>query len=277
MGSTQPPLEFLLKLSQNCLEGFELSRLNRISNLRKEFREVLDEWIGFEIEARFARWILEYRHVGDSLPDRTVLPGFPPPELAARSVTHVSEQFLLPGGDELPAEFPFASVIELGDGVELRLRLPLRHLPVSRDAAAALRSLEHFALCEARSIGDRPIDLLDCDAPDSSLSRPFFSYSRREPVHDLSSVSSRMSYVLAGTTQAAHYVVRYASTFVTSDRSAPVEPTAPSELTVLSHSRPRASGSSSEYSFALRRTHSNPCRPSPFQLSLRRAAILLRN
>jgi hypothetical protein len=216
MGSTQPPLEFLLKLSQNCLEGFELSRLNRISNLRKEFREVLEEWIELEIEARFARWILEYRHVGDSFPDRTVLPAFPPPELGAGSVTHVSEQFLLPGGDELPAEFPFASVIELGDGVELQLRLPLRHLPVSQDAAAALRSLEHFALCKARSIGDQPIDLLDCDASDPSLSFPSFSYSRREPVRELRRVSSRMSYVLAGTPQAVHYVVQYASTFVTS-------------------------------------------------------------
>ena len=55
MGSTHPPLESLLKLSQNCLEGFELSRLNRISNLRKEFHDVLVEWIEFEIEARFAR------------------------------------------------------------------------------------------------------------------------------------------------------------------------------------------------------------------------------
>jgi hypothetical protein len=60
-----------------------------------------------------------------------VLPAFPPPELAARSVTQVSEQFLLPGGDELPADSPFASVSELGDGTELHLRLPLRHSPVS--------------------------------------------------------------------------------------------------------------------------------------------------
>ena len=216
MGSTQPPLEFLLKLSQNCLEGFELSRLNRISNLRKEFREVLEEWSELEIEARFACWILEDRHVGDSFPDRTVLPALPPPELAARSVTHVSEQFLLPGGDELPAEYPFASVIELGDGAELQLRLPLQHSPVSQDAAAALRSLEHLALCKAWSIDDQPIDLLDCDAPDSFLSCPFLSHPRREPVRELRSVSSRMSYVLAGTTQAVHYVVQYASTFVTS-------------------------------------------------------------
>ena len=31
MGSTHPPLESLLRFSQNCLEGFELSRLNRIA------------------------------------------------------------------------------------------------------------------------------------------------------------------------------------------------------------------------------------------------------
>lgn len=48
MGSTHPPLESLLRFSQNCLEGFELSRLNRIANLRKEFQEILAEWIEFK-------------------------------------------------------------------------------------------------------------------------------------------------------------------------------------------------------------------------------------
>jgi hypothetical protein len=145
MGSTHPPLESLLKLSHNCLEGFELSSLNRISNLRKEFREVLDEWIEAEIEARFARWALDYRRVRDFSANQTAHLAFVPPRLSFRDLTLTSEQFLLPGGDELPIEFPFASMVQFGDSVDCELRLSLRHSPVSQNAAAALRSLEHFA------------------------------------------------------------------------------------------------------------------------------------
>jgi hypothetical protein len=160
------------------------------------------------------------------------------------------------------------------------LGLPLRCLPVSQDAAAALRSLEHLARLEARSIGDQSIDQLNCDAPDSSL--PFLPYTPREPVHELRSISTRMSYVFAGTKRAVHHIVRYSSTLVTSDRPTSLEPIALSEVNVSPHSRPVASRLSSEFVFALRRTQSDPCRPSPFQLStrqlsLRRTAVLLRN
>jgi hypothetical protein len=284
MGSTHPPLESLRKLSQNCLEGFELSRLNRISNLRKEFREVLDEWTEFEIEARFARWLLEYRRLRDfgSPPIQTVVPAFAPPEIALRGVAQVSDQFLLPSGNELPPEFPFASMVELGASVALELRLPFRHLPVSLDASAALRSLEHSARCQARAIGDQPIDLLDCDAPDSSSSCLFLTFPRSEPAHQLRNVSSQMSYVLTTTNQSAHSIVRYASTFVTSDHSTPLKPIAPSGLTVLPLPRPRSSRLANGYLFPLRCSQSDLCQLSSFrislrQFSLRRAAILLWN
>jgi hypothetical protein len=284
MGSTRPPLESLLKLSQNCLEGFELSRLNRISNLRKEFHEVLDEWIEFEIEARFARWVLEYRRVRDfgSPPNQTMVPGFAPPEIALRGVAHVSDQFLLPSGNELPPEFPFVSMVELGASVALELRLPFRHLPVSLDASAALRSLVHFARCKARAIGDQPIDLLDCDALDSSSSCLFLAFPHSEPAHELRNVWSQMSYVLATANQSAHCIVRYASTFVTSDHSTPLKPIAPSGLTVLPPPRPRSSRLANAYSFPLRCGQSDLCQLSPFRISPRhfslgRAAILLRN
>jgi hypothetical protein len=252
MDSTHPPLESLLKLSQNSLEGFELSRLNRISNLRNEFHDVLDEWIEFEIEARFARWLIEYRHLRDfdSPPIQTMVPAFAPPDLALRGVARVSDQFLLPSGNELPPEFPFASMVELGASVALELRLPFRHLPVSLDASAALRSLEHFVRCKARAIGDQPFDLLDCDAPDASSSCLFLAFPHGEPAHELRNVSSQMSYVLAATNQSAHSIVRYASTFVTSDHSTPLKPIAPSGLTVLPPPRPRSSRLANGYPFS---------------------------
>jgi hypothetical protein len=284
MGSTHPPLESLLKLSQNCLEGFELSRLNRISNLRKEFREVLDEWIEFEIEARFARWVLEFRHLREfgSLPNQIAVLAFAPPELALRGVTHVAEQFLLPSGNELPPEFPFASMVELGESVAFELRLPFPHSPVSLDASPALRSLEHSARCQARAIGDSPTDLPDCDPPDSSSFCPFLSFPNHEPDHELRIVSSQMSYVLASTHQSAHCIVRYASTFVPSDRSTRVQPYALSKLTSVLPPRTRSSHLANGYAFALRCSQSDLCQLSPFRLSLRefslrRAAILLRN
>jgi hypothetical protein len=284
MGSTHPPLESLLKLSQNCLEGFELSRLNRISNLRKEFHEVLDEWIELEIEARFARWALEFRRPRDfgPLPDQTAAPAFAPPELVLRSVAYVSDEFLLPSGNELPPEFPFASVVELGDSVALELRWRFRDVPVSQDASAALRSLEDFANCEARSIGDQPVALPNCDVLDSSSSCLFLSSPHREPACDLRNISARMTYVLAGANQSAHCVIRYASTFATNDRSAPVEPAALPQLPFVHRPRPRSSHSADGYAIALPGNQSDLRLLSSFrlsltQLSLRRAAILRRN
>jgi hypothetical protein len=55
------PLEYLVTSSEDALETFELSRLNRSANLRKELRDVVEEWIEAEIQSRLARWILECR------------------------------------------------------------------------------------------------------------------------------------------------------------------------------------------------------------------------
>jgi hypothetical protein len=66
MGSDQLPLEYLVTSSQTALEGFELSRLSQCANLRKELRQITDQWIEVEIEARMARWILECRRAQDS-------------------------------------------------------------------------------------------------------------------------------------------------------------------------------------------------------------------
>jgi hypothetical protein len=61
MRAPQPPLEYLVTASQTSLEAFELAQLNRSANLRKELRDILDEWLQTEVDARVSRWILDCR------------------------------------------------------------------------------------------------------------------------------------------------------------------------------------------------------------------------
>jgi len=60
MSDTQP-LAYLITSSRVSLESYELSRLNRASNLRKEMLQALDRWIDAEAEARMARSILDWK------------------------------------------------------------------------------------------------------------------------------------------------------------------------------------------------------------------------
>ncbi len=68
MSESKPPLKYLADCSEASLESFELSRLNQIANLRKELREVLDEWVEAEVQVRLARRILEDRRARDATP-----------------------------------------------------------------------------------------------------------------------------------------------------------------------------------------------------------------
>jgi hypothetical protein len=80
MGATRPPLDYLATCSQMSLESVELSRLNLASNLRKEFQEILNEWIDSEVDARLARSILEWRRAQDTgspTPSIEAGPGLP--------------------------------------------------------------------------------------------------------------------------------------------------------------------------------------------------------
>ena len=61
MGAPRPPMEYLAKYSQESLESIELARLARAANLRKEFQQLVDEWVAAEADARFARALLEWR------------------------------------------------------------------------------------------------------------------------------------------------------------------------------------------------------------------------
>ncbi len=69
MSDTQPPLEYLVECSNASLESFELSRLNRASNLQKEQSQVTEEWVQAEVSLRVARWILEHRRLEISSPE----------------------------------------------------------------------------------------------------------------------------------------------------------------------------------------------------------------
>jgi hypothetical protein len=59
MSDTRLPLEYLMSCSDAGLESVELSRMNRAANLRKEIRQLVEQCIEFEVDARVARWILE--------------------------------------------------------------------------------------------------------------------------------------------------------------------------------------------------------------------------
>ncbi|MGH9700024.1 MAG: hypothetical protein ACRD52_11270 [Candidatus Acidiferrales bacterium] len=61
MRTSQLPLEYLVRASKETLESFELTRLNRAANFRKEARDVLNDWVQAEVESRLARFVLERR------------------------------------------------------------------------------------------------------------------------------------------------------------------------------------------------------------------------
>ncbi|HXX19078.1 MAG TPA: hypothetical protein VEJ46_06715 [Candidatus Acidoferrum sp.] len=67
MGSAYSPFHYFATCSEPGLESYELSRLNQASNLRKEFRHLIDQWIDCEAEARVARLMLESRRAEVSL------------------------------------------------------------------------------------------------------------------------------------------------------------------------------------------------------------------
>ena len=66
MSATRPSLDYLASCSEMSLESVELSRLNVAANLRKEFHDILEEWIDSEVDAQLARTLLEWRRAHDA-------------------------------------------------------------------------------------------------------------------------------------------------------------------------------------------------------------------
>jgi len=85
MGAPRPPMEYLAKCSQESLEGIELARLAVAANRRKELQQLVDEWVAAEVDARFARVLLEWRR------SRTSAQAEPAPLLEARATREARE------------------------------------------------------------------------------------------------------------------------------------------------------------------------------------------
>jgi hypothetical protein len=211
MITAQPPLEYLITSSQAGLESFEHSRLWRSGNLLKELRDLFEECIEAETQARLARWILECRrnHDAGGYSDRNLKSPAPDFPLAAAAI----ENCTLPLFDEAPyyAEAPdmprlagqsaHACPFVFGHA-ELAL---FERTPRPSRAADALNSLEQHVRSEADAIDScpcrSPFDLQPEDVqPDTprhsaQLSSRKSSYTKAifaafvtfsEPVNDVS-------------------------------------------------------------------------------------------
>jgi hypothetical protein len=159
MITAQPPLEYLITSSQAGLESFVHSRLWRCGNLRKELRDLFEECIEAETEARLARWILECRRNHDArghsdgnlkspvrLPagalENSTLPLFDEPSYCAEA----QNMPRLAGQSACARPSLFGPT-----------ELPLvERTPRSSRAADALNTLEHHVRTEADAIDSCP-------------------------------------------------------------------------------------------------------------------------
>ena len=150
MEYTRPPLDYLLACSEAGLESFEMSRLNRIANLRRELRDVLDEWMEAEVNARIARWLLECKRAESSAAGATAL--LPPMSLL---LGPQALPFLppMPGADDSPSQQhgdparPAGTPGEHPVGQTLGAALP------RGEQATGLRQLERRARRTAETLG----------------------------------------------------------------------------------------------------------------------------
>ncbi|MGH9714103.1 MAG: hypothetical protein ACRD5M_12470 [Candidatus Acidiferrales bacterium] len=161
MGFAHPPLEYLLTSSIVSLESFELSRLNSVANLKKEFRQILDEWIEAEIEARLSRWILECRRLADAEPR----PSAPP---LVESSARILQAGVEPAGvdsenvDRVQPSDRLALLAETRGSADLSATAQVEQpAPHEECAAGALRWLEKFARTQGESLHCRSSNLIE--------------------------------------------------------------------------------------------------------------------
>jgi hypothetical protein len=142
------PLEYLVTSSEAALETFELARLNKTANLRKELRDVVEEWIEAEIQSRLARWILDCRRTQAARSD--VDPSGASANLSAKTV---AASLLLPFDDpmnsqELPSKpasvkpIPARSALDSRDSPPGRDSPPVPGTQLSGRAKDASKFLE---------------------------------------------------------------------------------------------------------------------------------------
>jgi hypothetical protein len=136
------PLEYLLTSSEAALETFELARLNKSANLRKELRDVVEEWIEAEIQSRLARWILDGRRTQATRSDAN-LAG----PSASPSAKTVAANLLLPFDDllnsqELQSKPASVKPIPARSARDRRDSPPVPSTQLSGRAKGALKFLE---------------------------------------------------------------------------------------------------------------------------------------
>jgi hypothetical protein len=159
MRDTQPLLDYIATSSEAALESMELARLNQASNFRKQLREILDDWIDAEVDAKMVRWVLECRRAQDSdpvvqkhLPEQAPTQQLALPFVASRasSTRTLKDKSVR----ELPERVPS---IDCGEAPPSSSRTtappPEAHRSVgSSGAYAALRVLEQFARANREAV-----------------------------------------------------------------------------------------------------------------------------
>jgi hypothetical protein len=147
MSDNRPPLDYLATCSNASLEAFELSRLNRAANFRKEVRDILDDWVEAEGEARFARWLLESRRAQETemhvsakqpelpqLPDAQMLFSFfsePDERVARQEAPGAIRLNLNPEQPTFAGEAPSPTALPLADSTSGATRTPKPRKPRS--------------------------------------------------------------------------------------------------------------------------------------------------
>jgi hypothetical protein len=165
MRDPQSPLEYLVTSSQTSLEAFELARLNRAANLRKELRDVLDEWMQTEIDVRMARWILECRRAQNTDSDSLAASPREPARIGQLAMSFLPESSGTQSESVAPRIPHALGEVSEERALACRSRNPRSaqvdaqphfrsgHRPMtSRDADASLRLLEQFLARPAASI-----------------------------------------------------------------------------------------------------------------------------
>jgi len=162
MITVQPPLEYLITSSQAGLESFEHSRLWRCGNLRKELRDLFEECIEAEMQARIARWILECRrnqdasgHANENLKSPDPIFPFVAKALGSGTLSLFDDP---PHNAELPDTPQLAGHSARSRPIVLdQAQVPcLEAIPRPSRAADALNSLEYHLRSEADAIDSCP-------------------------------------------------------------------------------------------------------------------------
>jgi hypothetical protein len=157
--SSTPSLEYLVTSSKAALENFGLARMNAIANLRKELRDVVEEWIEAETQSRLARWVLECRRIQESSAgaETSELPRILPAEDSAANLPPASCEPPQARESQSPAATPLSidSSRSPRDSTPSPDALPLLRRKLSRKAKEALTFLEQHGRLQTDAIGTR--------------------------------------------------------------------------------------------------------------------------